>query len=136
MFQSSKEQIKNIVKFMEEKLKNISNDNKFNGFIIFLFHIFIQLISFYFLIFGKIGLIFYATIIIWILILFSNIYFRGCILTKIERHLWNTNDWSGPYFLYCQLLFPNISKTMIENLFICKIILIATIVFIRFLFRY
>ena len=135
MFQCSKETIKHILHTTTDILQRfVTDNNKFNGFIVFLFHLFIQLSSGYFLIIYELGNLFYATIVLWVVILFSNLYFRGCILTKIERHLWNTKDWYGPYFLYCEIL--KLSPMMIHNLFICKTILIITIIFIRILFTY
>ena len=28
---------------------------------------------------------------------------KGCLLTKIERYLWNNNKWFGPYYICCDL---------------------------------
>ena len=50
MTSNSKLQLDKILNFCESKLKLISNDSKFNGFIVFLIHLLIQLVSFYFLI--------------------------------------------------------------------------------------
>jgi hypothetical protein len=130
----SKSRIKYILEYAEQALKLFSDNNKLNGFLVFLVHLFIQIASFCLLIFYHIGPLFYSVIFIWIGILLSNIYFRGCILTKIERHLWQTKTWFGPFFLYCDLF--HLTSTLLHNLFICKIICIITIIFLRILFQY
>lgn len=129
----SKTTIKHILKTAEQSLKIFSDNNHLNGFFVFLVHLLIQLTSGCLLIFYPIGHLFYSIIVIWIGILLSNIYFRGCILTKLERHLWQTNNWYGPFFLYCDWF--QLNPNMLNNLFICKIILISTIVFLRILFQ-
>lgn len=85
MYQINKEQNKKLLLFVEEKLKFISNNNKFNGFILFIFHLLFELISIYILFFNRISPIFYFTLTIWIFILISNYVCKGCLLTKIEK---------------------------------------------------
>lgn len=133
MYQINKEQNKKLLLFVEQKLKFISNNNKFNGFIIFLFHLLFQLISIYILFFYPISNLFYFTLTLWIFILISNYIFKGCILTKIERYLWKNNEWFGPYYICCNL--NNWSSNKIKNMYICQITLLLTILFIRILFK-
>ena len=133
MYQINKQQNKKLLLFVEEKLKFISNNNKFNGFIIFLFHLLFQLISIYILFFYPISNLFYFTLTLWILILISNYILKGCILTKIERYLWKNNEWFGPYYICCNL--NNWSSNKIKNMYICHITLLLTILFIRILFK-
>ena len=133
MLKCSKEQMKSILYFCEDKLKCISDDPKYNGFIVFLFHLLFYFITIYFLYFYPISLIFYLVIFIWIIVLASNFYFRGCILTKLERHLWNTNTWYGPYYMFCD--FENLSYNNIINIFICQKICMISLLFLRILFR-
>ena len=127
--------IKNILIFFENKLKYISNDNHFNGFIVFIIHYLFLSILYYLLLFFPISLYYYAIVSFWIIsIVLSNIYFKGCLFTKLERHLWNTKEWIGPHFLFYNS--SSLSSTMIQNLFICKVIFIATIIYMRILFYY
>ena len=46
MFQCTKSQLKNLLLYFEHKLQIISNNAKFNGFIVFLFHLIFQIIRF------------------------------------------------------------------------------------------
>jgi hypothetical protein len=130
----NKEQNKKLLNYVENNLKIFSTNNKFNGFIIFLFHLLFQLISIYFLFLSPISIMFYIFVFIWTIILISNYYFKGCILTKIERHLWNTNQWFGPYLIFCNS--SQWSSNKIKNLYICQIITLITIIFIRIVFKY
>lgn len=134
MFQINKQQNKHLLLFLEQKLKFISNNNKFNGFIVFLIHLLFQLFSIFILFFYPISPLFYFMLFIWVLILISNYIFKGCILTKFERHLWNTNNWFGPYYIFCN--FYNCSTNKIKNMYICQIIFFVTILFIRILFKF
>jgi hypothetical protein len=134
MFQLTKLQNKNLLLFLEQKLTYISKNNKFNGFIVFLFHLIFQIASFYFILMYPLSNTFYLVILVWIFILLSNYYFKGCILTKLERHLWSTKEWFGPYFIFCDL--NTWSPNKIKNMYICQIILLITIVFMRILFKY
>ena len=133
-YQCSKQKINHILNHCREKMNIISTDNKINGFIVFLIHLLFQFISTYFLFFYPISNTFYFVLLAWIIILLSNLYFRGCILTKLERYLWNTKKWFGPYFICCDL--NEWSDTKIKNVAICQIIIIITIIFLRILFKY
>lgn len=138
MYFNSKRQLDNILCFCESKLKIISNNSKLNGFIVFLFHFLIQLVIFYFLFLYPVGVVFYIVSCSWVIIMTFNFYFHGCILTKLERKLWNTKQWHGLFFFCynCDDLNLNLSTTFMDNLFICKIICITTIIFLRILFNY
>ena len=133
MYQINKQQNKILLLFVEQKLKFISNNNKLNGFIVFILHLLFQLVSIYILFFYPISTLFYFTLFIWIIILISNHIFRGCILTKIERYLWKNYDWFGPYYIFCNL--NTWSSNKIKNMYICQITFLITLLFIRILFK-
>jgi len=133
MYQINKQQNKKLLLFVEEKLKIISNNNKLNGFFIFILHLLFQLVSIYILFFYPISNLFYFTLFLWIIILISNHIFRGCILTKLERYLWQNNDWFGPYYICCNL--NTWSSNKIKNMYICQITFLITLLFIRILFK-
>jgi hypothetical protein len=131
---SADKYMKNLMIYYENKLKYISDDNKFNGFIVFLFHYLLQFIVYYLLLFFPISFSYYAIVLFWLCIVFSNVYLRGCLLTKVERHLWKTKEWLGPQFFFYDSC--SLSNVMLQNLFICKVIFIATIIYLRILFNY
>jgi hypothetical protein len=133
MYQINKQQNKTLLLFVEQKLKFISNNNKLNGFFVFILHLLFQLVSIYILFFYPISNLFYFTLFLWIIILISNHIFRGCILTKIERYLWQNYDWFGPYYIFCNL--NTWSSNKIKNMYICQITFLITLLFIRILFK-
>jgi len=126
--------MKQLMTYCENKLKSISDDNKFNGFIVFLFHYLLLFIVYYLLLFYPISSSYYGIVFFWVCIVLSNVYFRGCLLTKVERHLWKTKEWLGPQFFFYDSC--SLSNVMLQNLFICKVIFIATIIYLRILFNY
>ena len=126
--------MKHLMIYFENKLKSISDDDKFNGFIVFLFHYLLLFIVYYLLLFFPISFSYYAIVFVWLCIVFSNVYFRGCLLTKVERYLWKTKEWFGPQFFFYDSC--SLSSVMLQNLFICKVIFIATIIYLRILFNY
>ena len=60
-------------------------------------------------------------VLIWIIIFGLHFYFNGCILTKIERHLWKANDWYGPWMLPFKMLEQvniNLTSELMRGIFI------------------
>jgi hypothetical protein len=55
------------------------------------------------LIFRMIKNIDYICTIIWVLIIYSNYYFNGCILSRIEQVVFNDKTWGGPISV---LMYP------------------------------
>lgn len=45
----------------------------------------------------------YICTIMWILIIYSNYYFNGCILSRIEQIVFNDRTWAGPVSI---LMYP------------------------------
>jgi hypothetical protein len=93
--------ITNVEKYM---YNNIYPNNTVNGFVILLVHWIIVGITGLYILFGKVDTIFYNCVVMWIIIITLHFYFNGCILTKLERHLWNTNTWNGPWMLPFKLI--------------------------------
>ncbi len=50
----------------------------------------------YNLIYSEVGGIYYFYTIIWIFVIYSNYYFHGCILAKIEQNILQDKTWAGP----------------------------------------
>ena len=67
-----------------------------------------------------------------------HLYFNGCICTKIERELWETKEWYGPWILPFTILekigIP-ITSGLANNIFMCWGIAIVTWIIIRILFH-
>ena len=118
--------------------KHIEIKSSILGFIIFTFHWFILSLPLITILVGKINWKFWISCCIWILIYILHFYFNGCILTKIERRLFNDKEkWYGPWTPVTQLislLKGNPTKELMINIFYCWGILLSIFTFIRILY--
>lgn len=130
----SKDNINFIIKYIVNKLNYwFSSNDSLTGFYVFLIHFVCQIIFTIIFLFYPLSTLYYFIVVIWIFVLISKIYFRGCLITKIERHLWKTKTWYGPLFEFGKLnQLP--CNTMI-NISVCLSIIICMIIFARILFQ-
>jgi hypothetical protein len=133
-FVRSKHNIQSMYRSIEDILRRyVSYDNRINGFFIFILHSLLQLLVYGFLLFSPIySWHFIIAFILWVFIMLTNFSFRGCFLLKLERYLWNTQSWYGPLYLFCDETF--VTNGIVNNFFVCRQVLIMTIVFLRILF--
>ena len=129
-----KNNMKNVFEWTKYKLRQyISHNDRVNGFVLFLLHLILQIIVYFALITCPIhSTKFVGAVVLWVFILLSNVCFRGCILLKLERYLWNTKTWYGPMYLFCKDSY--MTSNLANNFFICQQIIVVTIVFLRILF--
>ena len=99
-----KQATNNLLNFLVHLLKNLSVNNSVNGLYVFILHWLILGIPLIKILFGKVDKWFIMSCFIWIIIFIFHIYFNGCILTRLERRLWNTKDWYGPWCLPFKLI--------------------------------
>jgi len=100
--------------------KKTNNKKIINGYILVLFHWLLTGIPLVYLMIGKINMYFYLSAAVWISIFIFHFYFKGCIITRIERKLWNEKKWWGPWmFLF----------TPLEKMGICMTDNLANIIF-------
>jgi hypothetical protein len=90
---------KKIQEWVKNKLFPYTQNNYISGYIVFLIHWIITLFVFSYIFIGNIDHLFYLASLIWFIIIGLHLYFNGCIFTKLERYLWNTNVWNGPWVL-------------------------------------
>lgn len=124
----------NTEKFM---YKNIYPNNDVNGFIVLFVHWgFVGFTALY-LVMQKVDVIFYICIIVWLIIFALHFYFHGCIFTKIEKHLWKAEKWTGPWLLPLKILeHYNIETTpvLMNNMFICWGIMLTIFVILKIIY--
>lgn len=116
-----------IFEIIEKGLFPYTKDNKLSGFIVYLLHVSIYGFAMFYIFLGKVNSIFYGCMALWAIAFALHFYFKGCILIKVERHLWSTKEWYGPWtlmFLPLQYFNIPITKSSSENIFICYGILI------------
>tara|TARA_B100001057_G_C22773786_1_gene920745 strand:+ start:797 stop:1228 length:432 start_codon:yes stop_codon:yes gene_type:complete len=121
--QQRKKVTEDLLLFLVNLLKNLSTSNKINGLYVFIFHWLVLGVPLVKIIFGKVDIWFVISCFIWIIIFIFHIYFNGCILTRLERKLWDTKNWYGPWclpFTFIEMYSDKkISREVANNIFYC-----------------
>lgn len=117
-------------------LNKITQDPKKSGFLLFLVHwIFIGIPTVYIL-FGEVDSKFFACCLVYIIVFLLHFYFGGCILTRIERKLWNTKHWYGPstfFFLFLDKIGVNMTNERMNYVYLLNAVFITIIITVRIL---
>ena len=53
----------------------------------------------------------------WIQLILAHLFFNGCIFIRLERHLWNTDQWYGPWILLLKIFVGNKKGNLIKLYF-------------------
>ena len=121
--QQRKKVTEDLLLFLVNILKNLSTSYKINGLYVFIFHWLVLGVPLVKIIFGKVDIWFVISCFIWIIIFIFHIYFNGCILTRLERKLWDTKNWYGPWclpFTFIEMYSDKkISREVANNIFYC-----------------
>ena len=86
----------NIFRFFERILLKITDNNSTNGYIVAFFHYSLVFITFM-LILSKHIAKFFLGCFLWTGIVLLHTFFNGCIFIRMERYLWKTKTWYGPW---------------------------------------
>ena len=105
-----KQHTQKITNYIEKNLFMVSNNRYINGYFLVLVHWILTLIPLVYLFIGKINNIYYFCCFIWTMIFIFHFYFKGCIITRVERSIWNEKKWWGPWIF----LFTPLEKIGIE----------------------
>lgn len=131
---SNKINYKHIIQWIELGLYPYTNNNKMSGFVIFIFHLLICGIPGVYLMIGEVNYFYFICIAFWLFVFLLHFYFKGCILVKAERYLWNTKKWYGPWSM---IIFPlqnigvKVTKSLSENIFLAYGLFLTLYVFNR-----
>jgi hypothetical protein len=111
--ESRKKYTKLIVSFTSSTILNVINNKKVAGYLMLLFHCSFML----FIISRLITNIDYLCTCIWVLVIYSNYYFNGCILSRIEQIVLNDRTWGGPVsiMMYPLHLFYQPNKQIMND---------------------
>ena len=118
--------------------KKLAPEDPIEGFVIFIIHILLAIFFYIYLLFGKINILYYLLVVVWLGIVSMHFYFKGCLLTKIERNSWKSTDWEGPWTLLFFLLKKNdveVSSNFKANIYNCFGIIISIIIVTRIVFN-
>ena len=126
-----------LIDFVRRKLFKLTGNDAVSGYIIFIFHQVIACLSLIYILIGEINWLFYLLFIAWVAAFIIHMYLNGCILTRLERSLWSTKEWSG---ILSWFFFPvartglDMTPNLVNNIFICSGIVIFMVGFLRFLY--
>ena len=126
-----------ITHYIEKKLGMITNNRYINGYILVLIHWILTLIPLIYLFIGNINNIYYFCCFIWTMIFIFHFYFKGCIITRVERTIWKEKKWWGPWlFLFTPLekLGIDMNDELANTIFILWGSSIILTVFLRLFF--
>lgn len=134
-FYPSKHITEGTVTYLTEFLQRSTLPDFFLGWLVLLFHIAGGLSLVLWLLFAPLNSFYSLIVFTWLGVLASNTYFHGCILSRLERRLFHSEDWHGPVSLanVCfRLLFTDVTKE-ISNLIIkyCFAVPVSVITVLR-----
>jgi len=105
MLEPSKETTRYVVERMAIFMRSVlpfSDDML--GLVSVIIHILFGVCIIGLLVFGKVNSLYYLYIFLWGLVIYSNYFFHGCILSRLERYLFDNKNWCGPVSLTNHLL--------------------------------
>jgi hypothetical protein len=135
--ETRKKHTKILIDYVHRKLFKLTGNDAISGYIVFLFHYVVAAVALLCILIGNINWMFYLSFVTWIAIFSLHLYFNGCILTKLERSLWNTREWSGTLsWIFSPAVNTGVEMTpnLVNNIFICCGIVIFMVGFLRFLY--
>lgn len=125
-----------VIQFFKNKLYDIYPDDNVNGYIVLIFHWIIVGIPLFGIFKFQRGVALYLSSLLWLNIFILHLYFNGCIVTKIERSLWNDKEWIGPwlypFICFEKILNIEITKKWANNIFILWGLFLFTYILFRF----
>jgi len=132
-----KKHTKLLIEYTQRALFKVTGNDAISGYIVFIFHQVLVYVSLIYILIGEINWLFYLFFTSWIAAFIIHMYLNGCILTRIERSLWDARDWSGTL---AWMFSPSVntgtemSPNLVNNIFICSGIVIFMVGFLRFLY--
>ena len=102
-----------IFEIFEKYLFMITGNNKISGYIVVFFH-YLFVMFLYLLLISQNMVYYIIGSIGWVLLILAHIFFNGCLFIRLERYLWKTNKWYGPWIILLKL-FDSILRINKEN---------------------
>jgi len=95
--ETRKNHTKLVIKNASEFLNSITNNANISGYILLYIHILLVGLPLIYIFIGSVNIYYYLSVLFWLFIMVLHFYFHGCIFTKIERNLWDSKKWYGPW---------------------------------------
>ena len=151
--ETRKTHTKMIVESSSDYLNKITNSSNISASILVVLTLIIEILTILYILLGSVNKFFYISIAFWFIVIVLNFYFNGCIITKIQRHLWNNNKWYGPWaylFNYLKTMNTNantnantntntntnneITEKISKNIFNCWSILLVLFILLKIIY--
>jgi hypothetical protein len=135
--ETRKKHTKLFIEHTQNGLFKLTGNDAISGYIMFILHQVLVYVSLIYILIGEINWLFYLFFTSWIAAFMIHLYFNGCILTRIERSLWDTREWSGTLaWIFSPAVNTGTEMTpnLVNNIFICCGIVIFMVAFLRFLY--
>lgn len=143
--ETRKTHTKMIVESSSDYLNKITNSSNISASILVVLTLIIEILTILYILLGSVNKFFYISIAFWFIVIVLNFYFNGCIITKIQRHLWNNNKWYGPWaylFNYLKSMNTNtntntnneITEKISKNIFNCWSILLVLFILLKIIY--
>ena len=151
--ETRKTHTKMIVESSSDYLNKITNSSNISASILVVLTLIIEILTILYILLGSVNKFFYISIAFWFIVIVLNFYFNGCIITKIQRHLWNNNKWCGPWaylFNYLKTMNTNantntntntdtnanneITEKISKNIFNCWSILLVLFILLKIIY--
>jgi hypothetical protein len=94
--ENRKKYTKSIVEIISDIMITVFNNRIIAGSLFVLFHIVSVLLIIYNIVYDKVVSYYHLYGFLWLIIIYSNYYFNGCILARIEKNILQDNTWAGP----------------------------------------
>lgn len=96
---NSKQLYSLVTQTTETFLNSITHHNGTKALLLIVFHNLFLCLGILYLMFGKMNTLYILFMLFMVLVLISNLLFRGCFLMKLERKYLNNKHWYGAYHL-------------------------------------
>ena len=124
--------------FLDNYIDNFKPYDKARaGYIIFLIHnaFIFSLVCYLFI--GKINYLYYIAVIVWIIIIGFQLYYKGCVLIKLEKKMFQSKEYNGIWEHIIPLFTKKNDinyKQKKHNIIRCIGLLFCFVIFLRLIF--
>ena len=135
--ETRKKHTKSVINFFKNNLHKINPNHEINGLLVLILHWVCVGVPGIGLLLFKLDWKFYLSAAVWIIICGLHVLHNVCIFTRIERELWQSDDWLGPWVLpfYClERIGIQVTPGLANNIFVCWGILVVIWIILRIIF--
>ena len=94
--ETRKKYTKDIVETVSKTMLSFINNQKVCGWLMVILHTIFGLYLMFFLITQEINNMYHIYTFMWVIVIYLNYYFNGCILSRIEKNIFQDKMWGGP----------------------------------------